>query len=112
MLSLGVEARFGVPLRRGVRGKDDLVCFQSMSEAGQWHVASSIQRVEKGFKLGLVRMVRDIARIEQIHGKLAPLVFVETSELGRVKFIVQQTPFAPHQMHMKIVRLEAIDYRC
>src|SRR5207247_218820 len=45
------------------------------------------------------------------HRKLAPLVFVQSGELGGIELVVEQAAFAADQVGVKIVRLETIDDR-
>ena len=55
-------------------------------------------------------MVGNIARIEQLQRKLAPLVFVDR-QFHRVELVVEQAALAAHQVRVEVVRLETIDDR-
>ena len=55
-------------------------------------------------------MVTHVSRVEHLHGQFAPVASVGV-ELLRVKFVVQQTAFATHQMRVEIVGLQAVDNR-
>src|SRR5687768_17878968 len=102
----------GVAFGRILGCKDYLVSAQGVGQTGQRHLLSSAQGTEEGFELRLVRMVRDISRIEQLHRKLAPPPLIQAPKLGGIEFIVEQASFASNQMDMEVVRLKTINDRC
>ena len=59
-------------LGRTVGGEHRLVAYDRIGKAGERHVPAAVQSVEEGFKLGLIRVVRDVAGIEHLHGQAAP----------------------------------------
>src|SRR5438552_9231720 len=71
-----------VALGRTVCREDHFVGAQGVSQAGERHFMPCIQRGEERFKLRLIRMIRKFARIEHLHGKLAPFALVQPAEGG------------------------------
>src|SRR5262245_22165669 len=71
-----------VTVRGIVRGEDHFVRAQGVGEAGQRHLLSQSERTEERFELRLVGVVRDIAGVEKLHGKLAPFGLVQAAEPG------------------------------
>src|SRR4051812_45049881 len=82
---------------------------ERVGEAGERHVAPGIERVEKRLKLRQVRMIADVAAVEELHRQIAPRIPVQSRQLLRMELVVQQAAFAAHQMRMKVVGLQTID---
>src|SRR6266496_1433863 len=101
----------GVTLGRVVGRKNDFVGAQRVRQARQRHLLPEIQGAEERFKLRLIRMIGDIARVEQLQGQLAPFAFVQSTQLRGIKLVVQQTAFTPDQVNVEIVWLKTIDDR-
>src|SRR5687768_7452432 len=59
-------------VRGGVGRKNNFVRSQGVAEAGERHFFVHVQRVEEGLELHLIGMIRHVAGIQQLHGKLAP----------------------------------------
>ena len=90
-----------------VSREDDAMGFEGGVEIRERNIFIFSQTVHEGLELWKVRMMRDVSRIDQIGFQLAPTV------LGHFQFItvdaiVEQTPFAAHEMNVKIIRLETI----
>src|SRR6476659_6702136 len=86
------------------------MAFDGLVQAGQRHFFPAVQCGKKRFKLSLIGMIRNVSRIEEIHGKLAPPGLIQTAKLRRKEFVVEETPFATHEMGVKVIRLKTIDH--
>src|SRR6266850_7118088 len=94
-----------------VGGEDDLVRPQGVGQAGQRHFLAGTERGEEGLELRLIRMIGDIAGVEQLHGQITPLRLVQRAELRRMKLVVEQAAFAADEVDVEIVRLQTINRR-
>ncbi len=47
-----------------------------VGEAREGHFFSGVHRIEERLELSRVRMIRDIAGIEHLHGEGAPRIFI------------------------------------
>src|SRR5262249_22393069 len=65
---LTLIAFLSMAFSRIVGGQNHCMRAKRVRQTGQRHLASCRDRVEKGLKLVLIRMIRNIARIEQLHG--------------------------------------------
>lgn len=78
-----------------------------VGEAGEGHFFAGGQRGEERFELRGVGMIRNVPRIQHLHGEFAPLVFVRL-EFLRVEFVVEQAAFAADEVGVEIIRLETV----
>src|SRR6059058_5975981 len=76
--------------RRVIRRENNLVRAQGMRKARQWDLLAGVQGREKRFELRLVRMIRNVTGIKQLHRKFAPFVLIQTAQSRGVKLVVQQ----------------------
>ena len=91
-----------------IRGKDDFVAADHVSERGQWHLLPLAKRCEKRFKLSLIRMVGDIAGIEQFETHFTPSMLVKSWQV-HVEPLIQDAALAANKMRVEVIRLETID---
>ena len=82
---------------------------EGVREAREWHVFSSVERVEERLELRLIRVIAHVAAIEHLHAELGPVRFIEALEAHAVEAVVEQAAFAADEVRVKIVRLEAVD---
>src|SRR5688572_11659464 len=83
----GSMAAMRVPIRGAVGSENHFVSAHRVFEAGERHVLIPVERSEKCLKLPLIRVVGDVAGIEQLHGELTPTAFVEATEMRRVDLV-------------------------
>src|SRR6266487_1377004 len=67
--------------RRFVGRENYFVTAHSFLQAGERHFSARVERVEECLELRQIRVVGYVAGVEHLHRKLAPLVFVQPSEL-------------------------------
>lgn len=83
---------------------------RGIGEARERHFFSFVERIEERIELSLIRMIRDISRIEQLHRQIAPGMLVRF-QFHRVKLVIEQAAFAAYEMSMEIIRLQTIHNR-
>src|SRR5437660_1100468 len=87
--------------RRSVRRKYDFVTPCRLGKTCQRHFSPFVQRVEKGFELRLIGVVRRIARVQHLHCQGAPGMPVG-AQLHRAKLVTKEAPLAADQLRMKV----------
>src|SRR6185436_14087298 len=90
---------------RLVRSRHHPMRGECVAETRQRHVFATFQGVEERLELREIWMIANVAAIEQLHRQLAPGVTVQSSQLLRVKLVVENAAFAAHEMRVEVVRL-------
>src|SRR6266540_2585635 len=96
-------------LRRKIGGKDDAMAFEGGIETCQRHGAPVTDTLHESLELRPIRMVADVAGINQGCFQSAPSLLGHALQVLSVEAIVQQAPLATDQMNVKVVRLQAVD---
>lgn len=64
--------------------------FECIIQRRQGHGTALFESVKECFKLSLIRVIFDVARVDRREREVAPLVLVESSELVGMESVVQE----------------------